>query len=220
MCIICVSKKGVRQPNETEIRTMFSRNPHGAGYMVAEPNGVRIEKGFMTVKELLHALRQENFTPDDVVVYHFRISTQAGVCEEMTQPFPLCENIELLKCWHSVCDCGIAHNGIIPCTTFYDETEYSDTALFVSFYLTELVKGNADLKDQKVLDKIEKMIHSKMVLLDKTGYIAIIGNFVEHDGLLFSNYTFEKKKQNYFTFEDVKRWRKVVGLDAELQGVK
>ena len=68
MCIICVSGKGVRQPNEKEIRTMFKRNPHGAGYMVAEHGKVRIEKGFMTVTELLRSLRYEKFTEKDVVV--------------------------------------------------------------------------------------------------------------------------------------------------------
>ena len=29
MCITCVSKSGVRQPDENTIRTMFRHNPHG-----------------------------------------------------------------------------------------------------------------------------------------------------------------------------------------------
>ena len=47
MCIICVSKSGVRQPDENTIRTMFRHNPHGAGYMVARDGRVIIHKGFM-----------------------------------------------------------------------------------------------------------------------------------------------------------------------------
>ena len=35
MCIICVSKSGVRQPSDITLRAMFRRNPHGAGYMYA-----------------------------------------------------------------------------------------------------------------------------------------------------------------------------------------
>lgn len=213
MCIICVSGKGVRQPSETEIRTMFSRNPHGAGYMVAEPYGVRIEKGFMTVTDLLRELRREKFTEDDVVVYHFRISTQAGVNPEMTQPFPLCEKLESMKYLSLVSDCGVAHNGIIKMTSDPTETEYSDTALFTTFYLTELVHGSKDLKDKKVLDKIKQMIQSKMVILDKFGNYAVIGEFIEKDGLLFSNHSFEYVYKT-FTFDDVKRWRRVVGIDA------
>ena len=213
MCIICVSDKGVRQPNEAEIRRMFQRNPHGAGYMVAEGDGVRIEKGFMNVTELLRSLRSEKFTEDDVVVYHFRISTQAGVNPEMTQPFPLCENLESMKYLSTIADCGVAHNGIIRLTTDPTEVEYSDTALFISFYLTEMVKGSASLRDQKTLDKIAELIQSKMVLLDKFGNMALIGQFIEHDGLMFSNSSYEGYKQ--FTLDDVKHWRRT--LDKELQ---
>ena len=35
MCIICVSRKGIRQPSDKTIAAMYSRNPHGAGYMYA-----------------------------------------------------------------------------------------------------------------------------------------------------------------------------------------
>lgn len=216
MCIICVSGKGVRQPSEKEIRTMFSRNPHGAGYMVAEGDAVRIEKGFMSVTELLRSLRYENFTEDDVVVYHFRISTQAGVNPEMTQPFPMVTELESLKYLSTLSHVGVAHNGIIKMTTDPTEIEYSDTALFIAFYLTNIVKRKADLRKQKVLDKIEKMIQSKMVILDKDGDYALIGKFVENDGLLFSNYSFETySAPRYFTLQDVERWRKVVGLYTE-----
>lgn len=206
MCIICVSDKGVRQPNESEIRTMFSRNPHGAGYMVAEQDGVRIEKGFMTVTELLRELRREKFTEDDVVVYHFRISTQAGVNPEMTQPFPLCRNLEAMKyCSTVLTDCAIAHNGIIRLTTDPTETEYSDTALFTALYLPDIIHKPSDLKNKKVLDKIEKMINSKMVIMDRNENVAIIGNFIERDGLLFSNNSFESY-QRYFTPRAVNSW--------------
>ena len=42
MCIICVSKSGICQPDESTIRTMFHRNPHGAGYMFARGGRVII----------------------------------------------------------------------------------------------------------------------------------------------------------------------------------
>ena len=40
MCIICVSKSGVRQPCDITLRAMFRRNPHGAGYMYARDGKV------------------------------------------------------------------------------------------------------------------------------------------------------------------------------------
>ena len=89
MCIICVSKSGVRQPGEAAIRAMFNRNPHGAGYMFARDGWVTIHKGFMDLDDYLQAIRAEHFTASDSVVYHFRISTQAGVSLAMTHPFLL-----------------------------------------------------------------------------------------------------------------------------------
>ena len=79
MCIICVSKSGVQQPTDTTLRAMFRRNPHGAGYMYARDGKVTIHKGFMNIEDFLSAVHAERFTPQDSVVYHFRISTQAGV---------------------------------------------------------------------------------------------------------------------------------------------
>ena len=133
----------------------------------------------------------------------------------MTQPFPMVRELESTKYLSTLSSVGVAHNGIIRLTTDPNEIEYSDTALFVSMYLPDILQKKADLKDKKVLDKIEKMIQSKMVILDWNGDIALIGDFVRRDGLLFSNYSFQDYTYSpkYFTLEDVKHWRKVVGFE-------
>lgn len=64
-------------------------NPHGAGYMFARHAIVTISRGYMDLDEFLNVLRKEHFTKWDSVVYHFRISTQAGVSLAMTHPFLL-----------------------------------------------------------------------------------------------------------------------------------
>ena len=97
MCIICVSKSGVRQPSDITLRAMFRRNPHGAGYMYARDGKVTIHKGFMNIEDFLAAVHAEQFTPQDSVVYHFRISTQAGVNAPMTHPFPLSNQLRMMR---------------------------------------------------------------------------------------------------------------------------
>lgn len=193
MCVICVSDKGVRQPSDWEIKKMFAKNPHGAGYMVANGKEVRISKGFMNVNELLRALHSEHFTKKDVVVYHFRISTQAGINPEMTQPFPLSENLDHMKAMNVSCQCGIAHNGIIPITTDPGEKEFSDTAMFIAFYLTELVRRPKDLRNKEILADIEDLIQSKMVILDASGDMAFIGKWYDMGGLKCSNLYFQRE---------------------------
>ena len=191
MCIICVSKSGVRQPTEQELRTMFQHNPHGAGYMVARHGVVRISKGYMTFEELLNALHKEHFTEGDSVVYHFRISTQAGVGAEMTHPFPLSNRLGRMEMLDTNCRIGVAHNGIIRLTSDPDNKRYSDTALFITQYLRLLIKRREDLRDRRILDTIYQLAQSKFAIMDGGGYVATVGQFLNRDGLLFSNASFQ-----------------------------
>ena len=200
MCIICVSPKRVRQPNITAIRNMFNRNPHGAGYMFARDGKVTISKGYMDIDSFLEAIRAEHFTAKDPVVYHFRISTQAGVNPEMTHPFPLSNQIEHMKALDVECSCGVAHNGVIHLTTDPTNKEYSDTALFIANYLSDIIRNPEDLKDERVLRLIHRLAGSKLAIMDADGYIATVGNFINEKGLLFSNDTYVTDRYNRYAF--------------------
>ena len=191
MCIICISPRGEKQPTLDTVKTMFHRNPHGAGYMTVRNNRVEIHKGFMELDDFIAQLKREHFTTDDPVIYHFRISTQAGVCPEMTQPFPLTDKLRHCEALDLRCGVGIAHNGIIRMTSNGDR-RFSDTALFITSYLTRLIRDPADLRDKPTLDMISRLTASKMALMDDTGYIATVGDFIEEDGLIYSNTTYRE----------------------------
>lgn len=203
MCIICVSPKGVKQPDTKTIRSMFENNPHGAGYMYARDGKVTIHKGFMHIDDLLDQLAYERFTAEDPVVYHFRISTQAGVNPQMTHPFPLSSNIENMRLLDLSCSIGITHNGVIRLTSTGDK-KYSDTALFVANYLPYIIRKPADLHDDANIDAIEELIKSKMAILDKTGYIRTIGQFTQENGILFSNGSY--KSTSWHVKPVLKNW--------------
>lgn len=209
MCIICISNKGTRQPNTKEIRTMWEANPHGAGYMfLNKDNDVEIHKGFMELDDFLRAVKSENFTADDVVIYHFRISTQAGVNPEMTHPFPLSRNIEDMKALDLLCHVGIAHNGIIPLTTDKNDKEYSDTAHFIAEYLPQILHYPEDLKDDKVLKIIQELAKSKLAILDNTGHIALIGHFITDDsGLIYSNGSYKEYDTDLINLWNRDTWK-------------
>lgn len=202
MCIICVSKKGIRQPNGHELQNMFSRNPDGAGYMVSRNGKVEIHKGFMNFNEFMRNVNNENFTDDDVVIYHFRISTQGGVNREMCHPFPLTTKLSLTKQLDITCPVGIAHNGIISMTTSRN-AEYSDTALFVAQYLPIFVRNKKDMRNPNVMTALYECIRSKMALLDGDGYVATCGDFItEKSGLLFSNSTYRDYEYKQFSLKN------------------
>ena len=197
MCIICVSPARTRQPSISQIKMMFLNNPHGAGYMYARDGRVHIHKGFMDIDSFLSAVKAEHFTAKDSVVYHFRISTQAGVNPEMTHPFPLSNRLPIMKALDVECPCGVAHNGIIRLTSDTSQREYSDTALFITRYMAQMVHGLDDLKDAQLLNRIERLAGSKLAIMDGSGYIATIGHFINERGLLFSNDSYQELRWRY-----------------------
>ena len=188
MCIICASAAGVKQPDEATLRRMFTNNPHGAGFMYARSGKVRIRKGFMNWGDFARAVKDAAFTPADPVVYHFRISTQAGVNPAMTHPFPLTSDIERCRELDLICPVGVAHNGIVRLTTDYRDKVYSDTAHYIAEFMAYLIRNGNDLRNGAILDAIERTTDgSKWAIMDGSGYIATVGSFVNDDGLLFSN---------------------------------
>lgn len=193
MCIICVSKSGIQQPTDATIRTMFRRNPHGAGYMYARDGKVTIHKGFMNIDDFLAAVHAEHFTAEDSVVYHFRISTQAGVNPSMTHPFPLSNQPRMMRALDLTCRCGIAHNGIIRLTSDPDNKVYSDTAIFITDYLSQIIRRKADLRNSDTLEYIWELAQSKFAIMDGSGYVATIGHFINDRGLLFSNDSYQNR---------------------------
>ena len=190
MCIICISPARRRQPSDNILRTMFYRNPDGAGYMYARDGKVHIHKGFMDIDSFLDAVHSEHFTAKDAVVYHFRISTQAGVNPEMTHPFPLSNRAPHLRELDVDSEFGVAHNGIIRLTSDPTNTEYSDTAIFITDYLSRLIHTPDDLRNPQVLKTIYHLAGSKFAILHGSGQIATVGDFIQEGGLLFSNYTY------------------------------
>lgn len=186
MCVIAISPKGARQPTKAEFLSMWNKNPHGGGYMSARYGQVEIHKGFMCFSDFYRSVCNEHFTKNDSVVYHFRISTQGGINAEMTHPFPLCSDFDILSALDVSCSVGIAHNGIIRMTSDFNN-KYSDTALFIAEYMTRLVRSVDDLHDEKIMDMLSLLTGSKLAIMDKNGEVYTIGDFHNENGILLSN---------------------------------
>ena len=115
----------------------------------------------------------------------------------MTHPFPLSNRLPIMKALDVECPCGVAHNGIIRLTSDTSQREYSDTALFITRYMAQMVHGLDDLKDAQLLNRIERLAGSKLAIMDGSGYIATIGHFINERGLLFSNDSYQELRWRY-----------------------
>lgn len=198
MCVIAASPAGRRQPKESDFRLMWEHNPHGAGFMWVEHGRVYIQKGLMSFDAFMDHIKYLRFTAADPVVYHFRISTQAGTGPEMTHPFPLtADPYELCKTSPRDCDIGIAHNGIIRLTSDPKEQTFSDTALFIQKYLTKIIRSPADLESKKITSMIYTLAQSKLAFLRNDGRIFTIGEFYKQPGNFLTSNEFYKPVRNF-----------------------
>ncbi len=147
----------------------------------------------MSLGEFYRAIESEGFTAEDSVVYHFRISTQAGVSPEMTHPFPLSNRLEAMRLLDADCRFGVAHNGVIRLTSDPNNHKYSDTAIFITEYLSAIIHRKEDLRRQDSLDLIYKLAKSKFAIMDSDGYVATVGDFIESEGNLYSNTSYRNQ---------------------------
>ncbi len=198
-------------PDIHDIKACFNANKDGAGYMLPINNKVVIRKGFMNVKsfikDLVNVAKDNDLDMTKIpLIMHFRISTQGGVNQALTHPFPLCDNYANMRKLDNECDIGVAHNGIISlCSDYgykygsYDYKtktwskvkvpDYNDTMTFIKDYMS-LIVGN-DLYFGKNANKVkltEKLIgYSKLAIMNRKGYVTLIGDFYDRNGIKYSN---------------------------------
>lgn len=189
MCIIAAKAAGVKMPDKATIRTMWYGNPDGAGVMYAKDGKVRIDKGFMKLADLekhLDKLSKELDLTATPVVMHFRITTHGGTRPENTHPFPLTDSIKRLQLTHCSASLGIAHNGVIDITP--RSREISDTMEYIASQIAPLSRFCPDFyANPDAMQMIQNAIGSRMVFLTGEGELYTTGNFVESDGILYSN---------------------------------
>jgi len=213
MCIIVYKPLNVAFPKKETLEECFKRNDDGAGYMYTFNNKVHIRKGFDNFKSFYNSLQKSiKVTGTDVpYVMHFRISTQAHGRKDCTHPFPLSSKMDDLRCLSASCNIGIAHNGIISLTSsspyhygFKEVITYSDTMLFITDYLSLIIKNKNYYKDKNKLTLIERLVESKLAILDSDGHCELIGNFIEDNGIYYSNSSYVPYVPKYNVIDNSK----------------
>lgn len=220
MCIIATKPMGVALPDYDLFRTMWNNNSDGAGFMYVENGAVRIEKGFMKYKHFTKALNkvaQRIDTTKTAMVFHFRITTHGGTKAENTHPFPISDRVGVLSKRKLSTDVGVAHNGIIDCVV--PRKGISDTMEYIASQLAPLKRAVPEFyKSKDLMLMVENAIESKMAFLASDGSIYTIGEFNEHDGMYFSNYSYEKYSSRYGSYNWMKYYSEWYDDDGNYTG--
>jgi len=132
------------------------------------------------------------------MIFHFRISTHGGINPALCHPFPISNKIPVLRLLHTSTKLGIVHNGVIPIKT---RKGISDTMEYIATKINRRYRKQSDFyKDKKQRKAILTEIgSSKMAFLDSQGNIYTIGDFVEDNGILYSNSSY-KERDYFFNF--------------------
>ena len=199
MCIIVNKPKGVEMPSKEILKNCFNHNKDGAGLMYALKNKVQIHKGFMDFDSFYDYLMKLGTMYDlkeHAIIMHFRISTGGNVDGGNCHPYPITKNEKALRKEHVTTDIGMAHNGII---SLYNKKYgiLNDTQQFILGCVSTLKDLNKDfLKDKAAVNLLATVAGSKLCFLDGDENVTMIGNFIEDDGVFYSNTNY-KPYTNY-----------------------
>lgn len=183
MCVIIVAEKGIKVPMEN-LEKAWNANSDGAGMCYLDSGLVRIRKGFMKFDEFKQALREVPLNVDRM--FHFRIATAGRVTPGMTHPYPVEMNLKAMYATDMRTSMACMHNGVISwCNPpLGSAASFSDSMAFIANYLYPVRKDVMDNIAIQML--ISYATSSKFGIMTPNGVVRI-GNFVEIDGVYYSN---------------------------------
>lgn len=190
MCIIVAKPAGIQCPSLETLETCFNANPDGAGLMWADGDQVRIIKGFMEFDEFASTLKALGDVTNTGLVMHFRITTHGGTRPECCHPFPLTDDDTALRALDICAPLGVAHNGVIHGQA--TDATTSDTMAYIRDVLAPLQRMTGDLlASDDAMTVVESTVGSKLAFLEPDGAITTVGDFIEENGVFFSNSSFK-----------------------------
>jgi len=136
------------------------------------------------------------------LILHFRISTSGKTDGATCHPFPITSDLNALRKTHVITNLGMAHNGII--SDFEEKKSiYSDTQLFVNKCVSYLYDMNPKfLHDDRTKKLLEPIINgSRLAFLDSHGNIYRYGDWIENDGIYYSNEGYIPWQTRYYHYD-------------------
>lgn len=211
MCVIIAKNKASRLPTKDELKNCYTYNNDGAGFMYTDKNKVVIDKGYMSYEAFIDKFdelcEKYNDFIDKSLVIHCRITTDGSTNPKNCHPFALSDSIGKMQKTQTTAEIGVAHNGIIadyrPDTKSKKTPDISDTILFIKKYLAPIQKQFKEFyKNQAFLDGVELITNSKFAFLDGNDFLTTCGDFINEDGLLFSNYSYIPYTPTYSNYSN------------------
>ena len=196
MCVIIYKPAGYPMPDINTLKSCWTTNPDGAGFMYPKDGQVRIRKGFMDWDAFEEALATEAASCDTEGIpfaLHFRIATHGAVKPGCCHPFPVCGSASTMRQTDQVAGVGFMHNGVLGGLPTTDAV--SDSMSFAKRVLSPLERMSGDLFSKDASRIVGASAQgSRFLLMDGTGEVRTFGRWVADDGIMFSNDNFRTRR--------------------------
>jgi hypothetical protein len=218
MCVIAYKPRGIKVMDKTVLESCWNSNSDGAGmaWYDHEAQMWQVRKGYMTWKKFWKAYKSQNFTDDDIVVCHFRISTSGLKDGGNTHPFPVIEDCVAMREMSYACDSILFHNGVVG----RGEGDFSDTMIHIRDYIAPIVdKLGTHEKMPLIFTKL--LEGASRWILTKGDKLWRFGNtWHDENGWLFSNLTFKPSTYTYTSIYTNGKWQDNVKQGDYHSGLK
>lgn len=193
MCIAVYIPKHQNISDEI-IRNCFANNPDGAGIMYQKAGKVTIKKGFFNVDALIKAFREIPTKYHRAL--HCRIATSGKISTQCCHPFPITDDLKQMGLAEQTVNGAVIHNGVISFCTPHEGllSPWSDTMIFTQQYLHYL----GDMVLGKQFKKLFEEASTSKLLIFKGKKIALVGRWVEDDGVFYSNTGYKSNYKLYY----------------------
>jgi hypothetical protein len=197
MCIIAIAEK--RKLTVEEFKTCWTNNPDGAGFAWYDKKGnLIVSKGFMKIKEALSFYE----TLPLPHVAHFRVGTSGNVCPELTHPFIVSKESEIVL--SGKVERVLFHNGVV--------SDWKNYMVQIALVDGKMLTGK--INDSRVIASLVSRIGedildhlgSKWVTMDKENMTYYGGDWEKEKGVLFSNTTYKSYRSTYNTYTANDKW--------------
>lgn len=181
MCVIIFKPSGVALPDYEVFDSCWHTNPDGFGMCWSDGSTVTLDKGYMDKTSAWLAMSKLDSA--HAAVFHFRISTSGLVDSGACHPYPVTSDTKKLRALHMVnLPYAVAHNGIIG----DGGKVLNDTQLWVLHELAPMM-GASRAEIAKFMDRWADRANSRFVMLYGDGDYHLAGDWIEDNGLHFSN---------------------------------
>lgn len=195
MCILIAKAAAVRKMTAEEIKNSAQANPDGFGMAYVVGDGkIHVHKTF-NVDEIIKL--NDELPEWASIIYHFRIATHGSVNLANCHPF-LDEERGVV----------FGHNGILHIKNFGDMTD-SETAF--RYLLAPNIQEQNIMQNAELDIAVDAIIDSsKFAIMNTKGEVKTYGQFIDEDGLLFSNTTYKSYVSKFgyggYNWEDWGDW--------------